>query len=98
MTTTANGSQTVVAAPAAGGAAAPVAPAAAPAVVPLLTLPCNATGTEVNGMTYYQCSQQYYVMAYGGAGPIYIPVGPPDTAAAPAQPAPASAPKAGSAG
>ena len=44
-------------------------------------------------MTYYQCNQQHYVMAYGGAGPIYIPVEAPPAAAAPAQPAPATAPK-----
>ena len=25
-------------------------------------------------MTYYQCGQQHYVLAYGGAGPIYMPV------------------------
>ena len=31
-------------------------------------------------MTYYQCGQQHYVLAYGGAGPIYMPV------PAPAQP------------
>jgi Meckel syndrome type 1 protein len=28
-------------------------------------------------VTYYQCGQQYYVQAYGGTGPIYMPTAPP---------------------
>jgi Meckel syndrome type 1 protein len=31
----------------------------------------------VQGVTYYQCGQQYYVQAYGGTGPIYMPTAPP---------------------
>ena len=37
-------------------------------------LPCNPTVTERQGVTYYQCGQTYYVQAYGGSGPIYMPV------------------------
>ena len=31
----------------------------------------------VNGVTYYQCGQSYYMQAYGSSGPIYMPVQPP---------------------
>ena len=37
-------------------------------------LPCVPVMKEQDGMTYYLCGQQHYVLAYGGAGPIYIPV------------------------
>jgi hypothetical protein len=40
-------------------------------------LPCDPTTVEVQGVTYYQCGTQYYVEAYGGSGPIYMPVPPP---------------------
>jgi hypothetical protein len=40
-------------------------------------LPCDPTVTNVNGVTYYQCGPQHYVQAYGGTGPIYMPVPPP---------------------
>jgi hypothetical protein len=52
-------------------------------------LPCNPTVTTVAGMTYYQCGMQYYVQAYGGSGPIYMPVPPP---VQPGEAAPAPAP------
>lgn len=48
------------------------------------TLPCNPTVTTFEGMTYYQCGEQHYVLAYGGAGPIYMPVPPPGVTAGPA--------------
>jgi hypothetical protein len=56
-------------------------------------LPCAPVIKELNGMTYYQCGQQHYVLAYGGAGPIYMPVPTPAESAAPpanqpAQPSP----------
>ena len=54
------------------------------------TLPCNPAVSSVEGVTYYQCGPQYYVQAYGGTGPIYMPVSPPAAAA----PAPAPAPAA----
>ena len=54
-------------------------PATAPA-----TLPCNPAVTQVDGVTYYQCGAQHYVQAYGGSGPIYMPVPPPGAAPAPA--------------
>ena len=41
------------------------------------TLPCNPAVSTVQGITYYQCGQQYYVQAYGGSGPIYMPTQPP---------------------
>jgi hypothetical protein len=56
-------------------------------------LPCAPVIKEQDGMTYYLCGQQHYVLAYGGAGPIYMPVpapGPP--AAPPEQPAQSSSP------
>jgi hypothetical protein len=37
-------------------------------------LPCNPTVIQNEGVTYYQCGQTYYVQAYGGSGPIYMPV------------------------
>ena len=40
-------------------------------------LPCNPSVSTVQGVTYYQCGQQYYVQAYGGSGPIYMPTQPP---------------------
>ena len=45
-------------------------------------------------MTYYQCGQQHYVLAYGGAGPIYMPVPTPGQPVAPPdkQPAQSSPP------
>jgi Meckel syndrome type 1 protein len=46
-------------------------------------LPCDPTVTIVDGVTYYRCGQQHYVLAYGGTGPIYMPVSPPGTPAAP---------------
>jgi hypothetical protein len=48
------------------------------------TLPCNPAVSIVEGVTYYQCGPQYFVQAYGGTGPIYMPVSPPAGAAAPA--------------
>ncbi len=41
------------------------------------SLPCNPSVSTVQGVTYYQCGQQYYVQAYGGSGPIYMPTQPP---------------------
>jgi len=38
------------------------------------SLPCNPTVTQLEGVTYYQCGQTYYVQAYGGSGPVYMPV------------------------
>jgi hypothetical protein len=86
ITTTANGASTTA-----------VTANAAPAptmvqVIPQATLPCAPVTKEVEGTTYYQCAQQHYVLAYGGAGPIYMPVPPPVVPAAPA--APAAAPPA----
>jgi Meckel syndrome type 1 protein len=46
-------------------------------------LPCDPTVTSVDNVTYYRCGQQHYVLAYGGTGPIYMPVSPPGTPAAP---------------
>jgi hypothetical protein len=40
-------------------------------------LPCDATAVDVDGVLYYQCGSTYYVEAYGGSGPIYMPVPPP---------------------
>jgi hypothetical protein len=51
-------------------------------------LPCAPVVKELNGMSYYLCGTQHYVLAYGGTGPIYMPVPNPDQPAA----APASKP------
>jgi hypothetical protein len=64
-------------------APAPAAPAA-----PQGGLPCNPTISQQEGMTYYLCGQQNYVLAYGGTGPIYIPVPAPEPPAPPQPPAP----------
>jgi Meckel syndrome type 1 protein len=50
-------------------------PAAAPP--PSATLPCQANVINANGMTYYQCGPSWYMQAYGSAGPVYMPVSPP---------------------
>jgi hypothetical protein len=57
-------------------------------------LPCVPVIKEQDGMTYYQCGQQHYVLAYGGTGPIYMPVPAPAQPAAPPdkQPAQSSPP------
>jgi hypothetical protein len=57
-------------------------------------LPCAPVIKEQDGMTYYQCGQQHYVLAYGGAGPIYMPVPAPGEPVAPPdkQPAQSSPP------
>ena len=57
-------------------------------------LPCAPVIKEQDGMTYYQCGQQHYVLAYGGAGPIYMPVPAPAQPVAPPdkQPAQSSPP------
>jgi len=31
----------------------------------------------VEGVTYYQCGNDYYMQAYGSTGRIYMPVPPP---------------------
>ena len=41
------------------------------------SLPCNSNVLQVNSVTYYQCGNTYYLQAYGGSGPIYMPVPPP---------------------
>ncbi|MEO8307685.1 MAG: hypothetical protein ABI616_06550 [Pseudomonadota bacterium] len=47
------------------------------------TLPCAPIITAVDGVTYFQCGGQHYVQAYGGTGPIYMPVPPPGTLVTP---------------
>jgi hypothetical protein len=57
-------------------------------------LPCVPVVKEQEGMTYYQCGEQHYVLAYGGTGPIYMPVPAPGQSTAPPdnQPAQSSPP------
>jgi len=52
-------------------------------------LPCAPVIKEQDGMTYYQCGQQHYVLAYGGGGPIYMPVPAPAPPVAPPDQSPA---------
>jgi hypothetical protein len=40
-------------------------------------LPCNPNVVVSNGVTYYQCGNNWYMQAYGSSGPIYMPVPPP---------------------
>jgi hypothetical protein len=37
-------------------------------------LPCNPVIKQQDAMTYYVCGDQHFVLAYGGTGPVYIPV------------------------
>jgi hypothetical protein len=37
-------------------------------------LPCNPVIKQQDAMTYYLCGDQHFVLAYGGTGPVYIPV------------------------
>jgi len=37
-------------------------------------LPCNPVIKNQDAMTYYLCGEQHFVLAYGGTGPVYIPV------------------------
>jgi hypothetical protein len=50
-------------------------------------LPCVPVIKELEGMTYYLCGSQHYVLAYSGTGPIYVPVPTPEQSGQPGQPA-----------
>jgi hypothetical protein len=52
-------------------------------------LPCAPVIKEQDGMTYYQCGEQHYVLAYSGIGPIYMPVPAPGQSATPPEKQPA---------
>jgi len=41
-------------------------------------LPCNPVIKQQDAMTYYSCGDQHFVLAYGGTGPVYIPVPAPE--------------------
>jgi len=41
-------------------------------------LPCNPVIKNQDGMTYYLCGEQHFVLAYAGTGPVYIPVPAPE--------------------
>jgi len=41
-------------------------------------LPCNPVIKNQDAMTYYLCGEQHFVLAYGGTGPVYIPVPAPE--------------------
>ena len=55
------------------------APPPAPEAVPVVPagLPCAPAVSSMNGVTYYQCDQAWFVQAYGPSGPFYMPVQPP---------------------
>ena len=40
-------------------------------------LPCSATVTTVNGVTYYSCGTTYYTQSYSGGSVEYVPSAPP---------------------
>jgi hypothetical protein len=41
---------------------------------PVASLPCEPQMVVSNGVTYYLCSGQFYVQAYGDDGLVYVPV------------------------
>ena len=40
-------------------------------------LPCEPVVHDVQGVKYYQCNAQYFVEVFGGSGPMFMPVAPP---------------------
>ena len=42
------------------------------------SLPCNPVIKQQEEMTYYLCDEQHFILAYGGTGPVYIPVPAPE--------------------
>ena len=44
---------------------------------PVSSLPCEPKVLTSSGATYYLCSGQFYVQAYGDGGLVYVPVDPP---------------------
>ena len=43
----------------------------------VVALPCSATVTTVNGVTYYSCGTTYYTQSYSGGSVVYVPSAPP---------------------
>ena len=43
----------------------------------VVVLPCSATVTTVNGVTYYSCGTTYYTQSYSGGSVVYVPSAPP---------------------
>jgi hypothetical protein len=37
-------------------------------------LPCDPLTREQDSTIYYVCGEQHFVLAYGGTGPVYVPV------------------------
>jgi hypothetical protein len=37
-------------------------------------LPCDPLTKEHDETIYYVCGEQHFVLAYGGTGPVYVPV------------------------
>jgi Meckel syndrome type 1 protein len=66
---------TVAAAPPADSAPAP---SGTEVVTPVTELPCTPVIKNQAGVRYSLCGPQHYVLAYGGTGPIYVPVPPPE--------------------
>jgi Meckel syndrome type 1 protein len=56
----------------------PAATSGAEAVTPVTELPCTPVTKNQDEVRYSLCGPQHYVLAYGGTGPIYIPVPPPE--------------------
>ena len=46
-------------------------------VTALASLPCEASITVANGVSYYQCGSNWYTRAYQGDVVVYVPAGPP---------------------
>jgi hypothetical protein len=44
---------------------------------PIGKLPCEPQIMSSKGVTYYLCSSQFYVQAYGDSGLVYMPVSAP---------------------
>jgi hypothetical protein len=37
-------------------------------------LPCTPAVYDLQGVNYYACGAQYYILAYAATGPVYMPV------------------------
>ena len=60
-----------------GGPAGPAGVGDAAQGTAVAVLPCSATVTTVNGVTYYSCGTTYYTQSYSGGSVVYVPSAPP---------------------
>ena len=60
-----------------GGAAGSAGVGVAARTTPVAVLPCSASVTTVNGVTYYSCGTTYYTQSYSGGSVVYVQSAPP---------------------